>query len=46
LERQRGGVSAAEQSLRAAEQREAAARVWGDSGGGGWEERWRLRSLL
>jgi hypothetical protein len=26
--------------------REAAARVWGDSGGGGWEERWRLRSLL
>jgi len=26
--------------------REAVARVWGDSGGGGWEERWRLRSLL
>ena len=35
VERQRGGVSAAEQSLCAAEQREAAARVCGEAAG--WE---------
>ena len=35
VERQRGGVSAAEQSLCAAEQREAAARVCGEAAGCG-----------